>query len=172
MLSGWRRSAEERALKQLGKAHDEGCSYLAEPTPPPIPLDRTCLFRYVHSSKRLAHYDQMVAGFNMKPLSSYDTDGEQFLEKARYLGVATIADLDRIIESLGDNAVRLASAAKIQGDVMRGSFLYFLFDLLACRLPTLEDHEAYYASLKRSSSDGGYAQEMRDSYAQIKEYGW
>jgi len=164
-------AAEERALRLIGKPDSSEIGYLLEPTPPSIPLDSLAVARYIRRSKRLEHFDVQIASEARCPLVDYDSDGEYLIEKAAFFSVHTLDQLDLALETHGEHAVKLATGLHFK-DIARGCTISFIFEIMACQLPAIEDHIRFYDSLRMTSAGHGFAGEVRKIYKQILEFDW
>jgi hypothetical protein len=148
-------------------------------TPPtetygPIPLDRNSLSMYIGSSRRVKQLDKRMAEANDVLLEKWDTTMDalldRLLEKAQYLGIKTVAELDENLNELGETALRLAYYFRVQQRMHAGYCLDRMFDVKAAQSGR-EGLINMYTSAKLESGGESWAEGVWQAYEQIKTYG-
>jgi pyrimidine deaminase RibD-like protein len=147
------------------ETHDE--SYAA------IPLDRMSLSMYIGSSKKVKQLDKRMAEANDIPLQKWDVRAglllDRLLEKAKYLGIETVADLDESLNEHGEQSVRLARYFRVQEKMHAGYCLVRMFDVSAAKRGQ-EFLINMYSSAVLESGGKSWAQEVWKAYEQITSY--
>lgn len=140
----------------------------------PIPLDRRSLSMYIGSSSRVKQLDKRMAEASDVPLekwdSSYDALLDRYLEKAQYLGITTVAELDEAVKNLGQLALRLSYYFRVDGEMHAGYCLEHVFNVKIAQSGTMEDVIKMYESLKLESAGRMWAEEVWHAYEQVRVY--
>lgn len=138
-----------------------------------IPLDRLSLSMYIGSSKRVKQFDKRMAEANDIPLEKWDVRADllldRFLEKAQYLGIGTVADLDESLKEHGEQSVRLAHYFRVQDKMHAGYCLDRMFDVRAAQRGQ-EFLVKMYSTAKLESAGESWAREVWKAYEQITNY--
>jgi hypothetical protein len=138
-----------------------------------IPLDRLSLSMYIGSSTRVKELDKRMAAANDIPLEKWDVRADllldRYLEKAQYLGIATIADLDGFLKEHGEEAILLARYFRVQERMHAGYCLDRMFDVKAAQ-GGQENLIKMYAEAKLENGGESWAREVWKAYEQVSNY--
>ena len=94
------------------------------------------------------------------------------MEKAQYFNIETVAELDEIVNRLGEKAVLLSHCLRLKDKLIAGYSLDFVFEIMAAELGSLEAMIRYYDSLEMTLTPSkAWAEGIIDAYEQIKMYG-
>jgi hypothetical protein len=140
----------------------------------PTPLNRGSLSMYVGSSRRVKQLDSRMAEANDIPLVKWDSSADLFiarlLEKAEYLGIKTVAELDEAVAEFGETALRLSYYLRMQNRWHSGTCLERVFDVKASQSGR-ENLVKMYTPAKHDSGGAKWAEAIWVCYEEIKTYG-
>jgi len=140
----------------------------------PIPLDRGSLSMYVGSSSRVKQLDRRMAEANDTPLLNWDPTLDAFihrlLEKAEYLGIRTVAELDETVAEFGEIALHLSYYYRVKDRWYAGTCLERVFDVKAAHSGK-KNLIRMYQSAKNDTGGAAWAEDVWRSYEQIITYG-
>lgn len=156
-----------RALKK----QEQAVSEQTEKPLPPIPLNRSALIAYIGGSRRVRELDRRIAEDAGVTLDKQEDSSLNLIEKAQYFNIETVAQLDEIVKRLGEKAVLLSHYLRLKDKLIAGYSLYFVFEIMAAELGSLNAMIAYYDSLKMTHTAGrAWAEGILEAYEQIKMY--
>jgi hypothetical protein len=128
---------------------------------------------YIRSSRRVKQLDKRMAEANDVPLEKWDATLDalldRLLEKAQYLGIRTVSELDENLKELGETALRLAYYFRVQQRMHAGYCLDRMFDVKASQSGR-EGLINMYVSAKLESGGESWAEGVWQAYEQIKTY--
>lgn len=138
-----------------------------------IPLDRLSLSMYIGSSIRVKELDKRMSAANDIQLEKWDVRADllldRYLEKAQYLGIETVADLDGFLKEHGEEAIRLARYFRVQERMHAGYCLDRMFDVKAAQ-DGQENLIRMYADAKLESGGETWAKGVWKAFEQFSKY--
>lgn len=134
----------------------------------PIPIDKRSVFAYVNGSERLSVLTQEIATRRGLELRNIDSQSIWLHEQIEKLEINTIRELDSYVKKYGAKAVLLSNYLTPKAEIDPGFVLGRVFHIIAIERGGHEGLREFLSNLKFSSGGRQVADEVYQSYVQIK----
>jgi hypothetical protein len=121
--------------------------------PLPIPINEASLGAYMWSSPLVKRLDRRIAGVAGLDIEPEEVMAFPMVEEARILGVANLAELDRLLDECQEEVARLSNYSRPSGKFTKGESIWYLFNFLSAQLG--KDKYAEFNHLLQWSSGSG-----------------
>jgi hypothetical protein len=132
------------------------------------PISPHSLLLYVSSSPEVTALDQDIAALRAAPLAPFEGDGTWLYDKVKALNIATVGELETLVDRHAADAKALAHAFAESGPVHRAHGLDLVLQIEAISRYGKDWYKKFLEPLTLTSAGEGYANDLHEFYQAVR----